>query len=140
MTEGKDRLKTPVLRQNRKVQCKSKALLGSRKVSGAEENLLYRGGPAGIRPRPADALGGSRFWGKESSSTDPKSGEQWTPFGKINLVPGGKRTQGARKPSAMLLADICLSVCLSTPLCVCVCASIVPGLILFWCIVLFSLF
>ena len=29
--------------------------------------------------------------------------------------------QGARKPSAVLSADVCLSMCLSTPLRVCVC-------------------
>ena len=85
-------------------------------------------------------LEGSWLCGKESSSPEPESGEQWTPFGKVNLVPGGKKTQGARKPSAVLSADVCLSVCLSSALCVCVCASIVSGLILFWCIVLFSLF
>ena len=56
---GEGQIKTPVLRQNRKVQCKSEALLGSRKVSGAEERFLYKGEPAGVRPRPADALGGS---------------------------------------------------------------------------------
>ena len=85
-------------------------------------------------------LEGSRLCGKESSSPDPESGEQWTPFGKVNLVPGGKKTQGARKPSAVLSADVCLSVCLSSALRVCVCAGIVSGLVLFWCIVLFSLF
>ena len=37
---GEGEIKTPVLRQNRKVQCKSEALLGSRKVYGAEQNLL----------------------------------------------------------------------------------------------------
>ena len=76
--------------------------------------------PAGARPRPASVLEGSRLCGKESSFPDPESGEQWTPFGKVNLVPGGKRTQGAQKPSAVLSVDICLSVCLSTPLRVCV--------------------
>ena len=78
--------------------------------------------PAGARPRPASALEGSRLFGKESSSPDPESGEQWTPFSKVNLVLGGKRTQGARKPSAVLSGDICLSVSLSMPLRVCVCA------------------
>ena len=85
-------------------------------------------------------LEGSRLCGKESSSPDPESGEQWTPFGKVNLVLGGKRTQGAQKPSAVLSADICLSVCLSTPLRDCVCAGIVSGLVIFWCIALYSLF
>ena len=64
-----------------------------------------------------------------SSSPDPESGEQWTPFGKVNLVPGGKKTQGDQKPSAVLSADICLSMCLSLALCVCVCAGIVSGLV-----------
>ena len=89
----------------------------------------YKGERAGVRPRPADALGGSRFWGKESSSPDPKSGEQWTPFSKVNPLLGGKKIQGARKLSAVLSADICLSVCLSTTLRVCVCMpalSLVP--------------
>ena len=96
--------------------------------------------PAGAGPRPASALEGSRHCGKESSSLDPESGEQWTPFGKVNLVLGGKRTQGAQEPSSVLSADISLSVCLSTPLRVCVCAGIVSGLVVFWCIVLYSLF
>ena len=96
--------------------------------------------PAGAGPRPASTLEGSQLCGKESSSPDPESGEQWTPFGKVNLVPGGKRTQGAQKPSAVLSGDICLSVCLSTPLRVCVCAGIVSGLVLFWYIILYSLF
>ena len=74
------------------------------------------------------ALEGSGLCGKESSSPDPESGEQWTPFGKVNLVPGGKKIQGARKPSTVLLADVCLSVCLSSALPVCMCASIVSGL------------
>ena len=96
--------------------------------------------PAGARPRPANALEGCRLCGKGSSSPDPESGEQWTPFGKVNLVLGGKKTQGARKLSTVLSADVCLSVCLSTPLRVCVCAGIVSGLVLLWCIVIFSLF
>ena len=96
--------------------------------------------PAGAGQRPASALEGSQLCRKESSSPDPESGEQWTPFSKVNLVPGGKRTQGAQKPSAVLSADICLSVCLSTPLRVCVCAGIVSGLVLFWYIILYSLF
>ena len=125
-----------MLRQDRKVWCKSEALLGSRKVSGTEESFLWRVGngldvPAGARPRPASTLEGSRLCGKESSSPDPKSGEQWMPFGKVNLVPGGKKTQGARKPSAVLLADICLSMCLSSALRVYVCAGLVSGLVLF---------
>ena len=73
-------------------------------------------------------LEGSWLCGKESSSPDPESGEQWMPFGKVNLVLGGKKIQGARKPSAMLSADVCLSMCLSSALHVCVCAGIVSGL------------
>ena len=57
------------------------------------------------------------------------------PFGKVNLVPEGKKTQGAQKPSAVLSADVCLSVCLSSALHVCVCAGIVSGLVLFLYIV-----
>ena len=90
-----------------------------------QKKAFYKGGnrlnvPAGVRPRPATTLGGSQFCGKESSSPDPKSGEQWMPFGKVNLLPGGKRIQGARKPSAMLSADICLCVCLQLSVFVCV--------------------
>ena len=81
--------------------------------------------PAGAGPKPASALEGSWLCGKESSSPDPESGEQWMPFGKLNLLPGGKRIQGARKPSAVLSADVCLSVCLSSALRVCMCAGIV---------------
>ena len=71
----------PVLRQDRKVQCKSKALLRSRKVSGTGESFLQRGNgldvPAGAGPRPASVLEGNWLCGKESSSPDPKYGEQW---------------------------------------------------------------
>ena len=91
-----------------------------------QKKAFYKGGnrlnvPAGVRLRPADALGGSRFCGKESSSLDPKSGEQWTPFSKVNLLPGGKRIQGARKPSAVLSPTfVCLCVCLQRSVFVCV--------------------
>ena len=84
--------------------------------------------PAGARPRPASVLEGSQLCGKGSSSPEPESGERWTPFGKVNLVLGGKKTQGARKPSTVVSADVCLSVCLSSALRVCVCAGIVSGL------------
>ena len=60
-----------------------------------QKKAFYKGVPDGERPRPADTLGGSRFCRKESSSPDPKSGEQWTPFSKVNLLPGGERIQGA---------------------------------------------
>ena len=83
--------------------------------------------PAGARPRPASALEGCRLCGKGSSSPDPESGEQWTPFGRINLLRGGKIIQGARKLSAVSSADVCLSVCLPSALRVCVCADIVSG-------------
>ena len=97
-----------------------------------QKKAFYKGGnglnvPASLRPRPEDALEGSRLCRKQSSSPDPKSGKQWTPFGKVNPLTGGKRTQGARKPSAVLSADVCLSVCLSSALRVCVCAGIVSG-------------
>ena len=79
------------------------------------------GRSSGARPRPASAPEGCWLCGKGSSSPDPESGEQWTPFGKINLLPGGKRIQGTRKPSAVLSADVCLYVCLPSALRVCVC-------------------
>ena len=72
-------------------------------------------------------LEGSQLCGKESFSPDPESGEQWM------------KTQEARKPSAVLSANVCLSMCLSSALHVCVCAGIVSGLVLFWCIILFLL-
>ena len=119
----------PVLRQDRKVERKSGALLRGREVPGTGESFLWRVGngldvPAGTRPRSASALEGSWLFGKQSSSPEPESGEQWKPFSEVNLVPGGKKTQGPRKPSAVLSADVCLSVCLSSALHVCVCAGI----------------
>ena len=120
-----------MLRQDRKAQCKSEALLGSRKVSGTKKAFCKWGNrlgiPAGVRPRPAGALEGSRLCWKESSSPDPESGERWTLFSKVNLPPGGERIQGARKPSAVLSAEVCLSMCLSSALRVCVRAGIASG-------------
>ena len=84
--------------------------LGGSRVRG---KTFYKGERASVRLRPVDALEGSRFWGKESSSPAPKSGEQWMPFSKVNLLLGGKKIQGAQKPSAVLSADVCMSVCLS---------------------------
>ena len=109
-----------------------------------KKKAFYRGGTDWMF-QPAQDRGQRARWkavgsAGGSSSPDPESGEQWTPFGKVNLVPGGKKTQGDQKPSAVLSADICLSMCLSLALCVCVCAGIVSGLVVFWCIVLFSLF
>ena len=82
--------------------------------------------------QPAQDRGQRARWKAAGSAgrraPEPASGEQWTPFGKVNLVPGGKKTQGARKPSTVLSADVCLSVCLSSALRVCVCAGIVSGL------------
>ena len=104
-----------------------------------QEKAFYKGGTDWTF-QPASTLEGSRLCGKESSSPDPESGEQWTQFGKVKNVLGGKRTQGAQKPSAVLSADVCLSVCLSTPLRVCVRAGIVSGLVIFWYVALYSLF
>ena len=68
-----------MLRQDRKAQCKSEALCEAGRYL-VQKKAFYKGGnglnvPAGVRPRPADALEGSRLCGKESSSPDPKSGE-----------------------------------------------------------------
>ena len=76
-----------------------------------QEKAFYKRGsgldaPARARQRSASALEGSWLCGQESSSPDSESGEQWTPFGKVNLVPGGKRTQGAQKPSAVLWGQL----------------------------------
>ena len=67
-----------------------------------QEKAFYKRGngldvPAGAGPRPASTLEGCRLCGKGSSSPDPESGEQWTPFGKVNLVPGGQENSGALK-------------------------------------------
>ena len=81
--------------------------------------------PAGVPPRPADALEGSRLCREESSSPAPESGEQWTPLGKVTLRPGGKRTQGARNPALRYQpAFVCL--CLPSALRVCR-AGVVSG-------------
>ena len=96
-----------------------------------QKKAFYNGGnglgdPAGVRPRPADALEGSRLCGEESSSPDPESGEQWTPFGKVNLLLGGERTQGARNPALRYRPTfVCPCVCLR--LSVFVCAGIASG-------------
>ena len=83
------------------------------------------GVPAGVRPRPADTLEGSRLCREESSSPAPESGEQWTPLGKVTLRPGGKRTQGARNPALRHRpAFVCL--CLPSALRVCR-AGVVSG-------------
>ena len=111
-----------MLRQDRKVQCKSEALLGSRKVSGIGESFLWRVGngldiPAGSRPRPASVLEGSWLCGKESSSPEPKSGEQWTPSGT-----GRQENSGGPKAQRCVVGR-CLSVCVfvfGSP-CLCVC-------------------
>ena len=71
---------------------------------------------AGVRPRPASMLEGSRLCGKETSSPKPKSGEQWTPFGKVNLVPEDRETLGVPLPSSVLSADECVSMCFLHPL------------------------
>ena len=55
-------------------------------------------------------LEGSRLCGKETSSPKPESGEWWTPFGKVTLVPEDRETQGVPSPSSVLLADVCLCV------------------------------
>ena len=97
-----------------------------------QEKAFYKGGngldvSASVRPRSVDTLEGSRLWGKEISSPDSECGEQWMQFSKVNLLPAGRRIQGARKHSTMLSADVCLFVCLSSALRVRVCAGIVSG-------------
>ena len=84
-------------------------------------------------------LEGSWLCGKETSSPKPESGEQWTPFGKVTLVPEDRETQGVPPPSSMLLADVCLSVCFSTPFHVCITAGIVSCLVVLWCVLVYFL-
>ena len=43
-------------------------------------------------------LESSRLCGKEISSPKPESGEWWTPFGKVTLVPEDRETQGVPPP------------------------------------------
>ena len=74
-------------------------------------------------------LVGRRLCGKETSSPKLQSGEQWTPFGKVTLVPEDRETQGVLPPSSVLSADVCLSMCFSTPFRVCITASIVSCLV-----------
>ena len=87
-----------MLRQDRKVRVNPRPCCEAGRYL-AQEKAFYRGLgldiPAGARPRPASVLEGSRLCRKESSSPEPESGEQWTPFGKVTLVSGGKKTQGA---------------------------------------------
>ena len=94
---------------------------------------------AGVRPRPASMLEGSRLCGQESSSPDSESGEKWTPFGKVNLVPEDRETLGVPLPSSVLSADECVSMCFSTPSRVCITAGIVSCLVVLWCVVVYFL-
>ena len=76
---------------------------------------------------------------KETSSPKPESGEQWTPFDKVTLVPEDGETQGIPPPSSVLSADVCLSMCFSMPFHVCITASIVSCLVVLWCVVFYFL-
>ena len=82
-------------------------------------------------------LEGSRLCGKDTSSPKPKSGEWWTAFGKVTLVPEDRETQGVPPPSSVLSADVCLSMCFSRPFRVCITAGIVSCLV--WYIVVYFL-
>ena len=84
-------------------------------------------------------LEGSRLCGKETSSPKPQSGQQWTPFGKVSLVPEDRETQGVPPPSSVLSADVCLSMCFPTPFRVCITAGIVSCLVVLWCVVVYFL-
>ena len=70
-------------------------------------------------------LEGSQLCGKETSSPKPKSGERWTLFGKVTLVPEDRETQGVPPPSSVLSADVCLSMCFR----ICITAGIVSCLV-----------
>ena len=80
-------------------------------------------------------LEGRRLCGKETSSPKPGSGERWTPFGKVTLVPEDRETQGVPPPSSVLSADVCLSMCFSTSFHVCITAGIVSCLVVLWCVI-----
>ena len=84
-------------------------------------------------------LEGSRLCGKETSSPKPESGERWTPFGKVTLVPEDRETQGVLPHSSVLSTDVCLSMCFSTRFRVCITAGIVSCLIVLWCVVVYFL-
>ena len=130
----------PALRQVWKVQCKSEALLEGR--NGVRESFPWGNRwavPAGVRLRPASMLEGSQLYGKETSSPKPESGQRWTPFGKVTLVPEDRETQGVLAPSSVLSADVCLSTCFSTLFRVCITAGIVSCLVVLWCVVVYFL-
>ena len=85
-------------------------------------------------------LEGSRLCGKETSSPKPKSGEQWMPFGKVTPIPEDRETQGVPPPpSSVLSADVCLSMCFSTPFHICITAGIVSCLVVLWCVIVYFL-
>ena len=84
-------------------------------------------------------LEGSRLCGKETSSPKPESGEQWMTFGKVTLVPEDRETQGVPPPSSVLLVDVCLSMCFSTPFHICITAVIVCCLVVLWCVIVYFL-
>ena len=95
--------------------------------------------PAGVRLRPASMLVGRRLCGKETSSPKPESEERWTSFGKVTLVPGDRETQGVPPPSSVLSANVCLSMCFSTPFHICITAVIVSCIVVLWCVVVYFL-
>ena len=82
-------------------------------------------------------LEGSGLCGKETSSPKSKSGERWTPFGKVTLVPEDRETQGVPPPSSVLSADVCLYF--SSPFHVCITVSIVSCLVVLWCVTVYFL-
>ena len=84
-------------------------------------------------------LEGSQLCGKETSSPKPESGERWTPFSKVTLVPGDRETQGVPPPSSVLLADVCPSMSFSMPFRICITAGIISCLVVLWCVVVYFL-
>ena len=61
----------------------------------AQNNTSYKGGASRHKAEASGHAGRQPILGEESSSPDPKSGEQWTPFSKVNPLLGGKKIQGA---------------------------------------------
>ena len=133
----------PELRQGRKVQCKSEALCEAGRYL-AQEKAFYKGGTDWTF-QPAQDRGQWARWKAAGSAG------RGVPLLSPTLVSSGRRSvrltlyreaRGLRGPENPALCCrptfVCPCVCLRPSVFVCVPA--LSGLILFWCIILFSLF